>query len=339
MPTDRIPIAPLDGVAFCPTPLHRLDRLSAEFDAEIWIKRDDLTGLALGGNKARKLSYLASEARERNCDTLITAGAAQSNHARMTAAVAAMLGFKCHLVLAAPQDQTGNALLDRLFGAEIHWAPGNDWKLLSDEVRRVCDEVLSVGGRPLEIPLGGATPVGCFGYVAAMAEIARQAGDAGIDFSRIIFASGTGGTHAGLLAGRELLGVPAPRLHAVAVAQPDALPKIVASLAERTAAACGSDASWAEEEVFVDARYWGGTYGEATQGGLDAIGLLATLEGILLDPVYSGKAAHGLIEMINSGEIDRSEPVLFLHTGGAPALFSSAFSGVVTAITTEDRDL
>lgn len=335
MPAVRIPLTPLEGIAFSPTPVHRLNRLSAEFDAEVWIKRDDLTGLALGGNKARKLAYLAAEALKNKCDTLITAGAAQSNHARMTAAMAAMLGFRCHLVLAAPQDMTGNALLDRLFGAEIHWAPGSDWKLLSAEVERVSEEVSSRGGRPLEIPMGGATPVGCFGYAAAMREISEQSNDVEVSFAKIVFASGTGGTHAGLLAGGELIEAPPSELHAIAVAQPDALPKIVASLANRTAEACGVETSWTEDEVIVDARYWGGTYGEATPGGLDAIDRFASLEGILLDPVYSGKAAHGLIEMLKTDEIDRGEPVLFLHTGGAPALFSAAFSEVVASIRTE----
>lgn len=331
----RIPLAPLEGIAFGPTPLHRLSRLSAELDAEVWIKRDDLTGLALGGNKARKLAYLAAEALDKGCDNLITAGAAQSNHARMTAAAAAILGFGCHLVLAGPEDATGNALLDRLFGAEIHWAPGSDWKLLSDMITEVSEGISSRGGRPLEIPLGGATPVGCFGYADAMREISKQSNDAGVSFAKIVFASGTGGTHAGLLAGGELADASPLELHAIAVAQPDALPKIVASLANRTADACGAKASWSAEKIFVDARYWGGTYGEATRGGLDAIGLFATLEGILLDPVYSGKAAHGLIDMLRNGEIDRKEPVLFLHTGGAQALFSTAFSESVAAITAE----
>lgn len=307
-------------------------------DAEIWIKRDDLTGLALGGNKARKLAYLAAEALEQKCDTLITAGAAQSNHARMTAATAAILGLKCHLVLATPQDMTGNALLDQLFGAEIHWRPGSDWKLLSGEVERISEVVASMGGRPFEIPMGGATPVGCFGYVTAMREISKQSSDIGVSFTKIVFASGTGGTHAGLLAGSELVDMPTPGIHAIAVAQPYALPKIVASLASRTAEACGAEVSWTEDEVHVDARYWGGTYGAITSGGVDAIDLFATLEGILLDPVYSGKAAHGLIEMLKTDEIDRDEPVLFLHTGGAPALFSAAFFDVVTSSRTGVRD-
>lgn len=335
MPPGRIPLTPLEGIAFSPTPLHRLNRLSTSIAADVWIKRDDLTGLALGGNKARKLAYLAAEALQQKCDTLITAGAAQSNHARMTAAAAAMLGLDCHLVLAGPKDVTGNALLDHLFGAEIHWAPGSDWKLLSEEVKRVSNEVSLRGGRPLEIPMGGATPVGCFGYAAAMREISEQSTDAGVRFTKIVFASGTGGTHAGLLAGGELLDAPPPELHAIAVAQPDALPRIVASLANRTAEACGIESSWAESDVHVDARYWGGTYGAATSGGLDAIDEFATLEGILLDPVYSGKAAHGLMEMLKTGEINREEPLLFLHTGGAPALFSEAFSAKVAEVTAE----
>lgn len=315
---------PLCNIAFTPTPLHRLDRLSEKLEREIWVKRDDLTGLALGGNKARKLAYLAADALHSGYDTLVTAGAAQSNHARMTAAAAATLGLKCHLVLAGPEDSTGNALLDRILGATIHWAPRSDWEVLWEMVKTVAAELSAGGLSPMAIPLGGATPIGCFGYVDAMAELAGQSAALGIAFDRVIFASGTGGTHAGLLAGRSLTGESAVELHAIAVAQPDNLPGIVASLATRTATACNSETTFLEDDVRVDARYWGGEYGSATPGGLEAIEVFATTEGLLLDPVYSGKAAHGLIDMCGSDEIRASERIVFLHTGGAPSLFSTA---------------
>lgn len=312
------------GIAFTPTPFGRLDRLSSELNRDLYIKRDDLTGLAFGGNKARKLAYLVGEALRAGADTLVTAGAAQSNHARMTAAAARIAGLDCVLVLGGSGDQTGNALIDQVLGAEIRWAGSTDWDLLTTLVDQEAERLGAQGRRAHKIPVGGATPVGCLGYVDAARELGSDIANLGDSVWRVVFASGSGGTHAGLIAGFAGGG---PRLYSVAVAQPDELPRIVSKLATKTAALLGEPVTYEAADVEVDSRFWGGHYGDETPASLDAIRLFARTEGILLDPVYTGKAAAGLIEMCRSGEIGNDEKVIFLHTGGAPSLFASAFMG------------
>ncbi len=318
-------------IAITPTPMIEAPNLARLLGGpRIFIKRDDMTGLAFGGNKARKLAYLVGEAIAAGAGTLVTAGAAQSNHARMTAAAARAAGLDCHLVLAGTGDRSGNALLDVILGAEIHWAGEAPWDELNKRVEQLSAELASEGQLPYPIPMGGATPVGCLGYVDAADELAAQCAGAGIAHATVVFASGTGGTHAGLLAGiSAIAGENRDRarlaLHAIAVAQPADLPAAVAHLAMRASALMGSDRAWSAADAPTDDRFWGGSYGESTAGSLAAIRLFASTEGILLDPVYTGKAADGLIEMCHSGELG-DHPVVFLHTGGAPALFADAYS-------------
>lgn len=248
-----------------------------------------------------------------------------------------MAGLDCHLVLGGPPDATGNALIGRILGAEIHWNPGDDWEELNRAVQELSESLEASGRKPLGIPMGGATPVGCLGYLDAEHELAGQLTGEGVDSARVVFASGTGGTHAGLLAGGAVRGTtaqggggPQLTLHACSVADPTGLDEKVARLATATATSAGCEAAWSATDVAVDSRWWGGCYGEPTAGAMEAIELLASLEGILLDPVYTGKAAAGLVSLCRTGEIGGDEAVVFLHTGGAPALFASAYSGLFT---------
>ncbi|WP_082405914.1 D-cysteine desulfhydrase family protein [Microbacterium sp. No. 7] len=322
-------VAPRGGpsLVVAPTPLQPLHRLRTELGdrgPRLWIKRDDLTGLALGGNKARKLRYLVADARAAGADTLVTVGAAQSNHARQTAAAAAAAGLDAVLVLRVPPGASaayrasGNVLLDRLFGARL---------VLVDETpddphpeRAAADAVVAEltarGRRPYLIPSGGSTAVGALGYVEAFAEIA----EAEPAFDAIVLATGSGGTQAGLLAGAALADG-AARIEAVAVS-PDAdeLGADVERLAVETLALLGAQTT--PPAVRIDAGFVGPGYGVVTDAGIEAIGLFARTEGIVLDPVYTGKAAAALIDGIRSGRFDADDDVLFLHTGGAPALFA-----------------
>lgn len=324
MLTGHLPRIPL---AFLPTPLAPLPRLSASLGGpELWIKRDDQTGLAGGGNKTRKLEYLAAAARAEGAGTLITGGAPQSNHCRQTAAAAARLGLRAVLVLGGPPvAATGNLLLDQLLGAELVWA--------GDEPRdRVMQATLererAAGRKPYLIPYGGSNPIGASAYVAAVEELAAQLQTLDLPpFDRIVFASSSGGTHAGLALGARALDMPSQVL-GISVDKPELELKgeIVARLAGETAAFLGLDYTFGAADIQADAGYLGGGYGVMGAPEAEAIRLLARTEGILLDPVYTARAAAGLIDLIRSGAITRGERVLFWHTGGAPALFTPAYA-------------
>jgi len=297
-----------------PTPLDEAPRLSAEVGARILVKRDDLTGLALVGNKARKLDFLMREALDRGCDTVVTTGGQQSNFCRMTAAACAKLGLKCILVLGgdAPKRDSGNVLLDRLFGAEVHFAGTEDWAALEDEVRRRAE---AIGPNAYHMPVGGATPVGALAYVHAADELLAQM-PAPPDW--VVLADGSGGTHAGLLAGfpREV------RILGIDVSRPATpLSVIVPRLAAKTAALAGRPEPPAEVIV---ADHTGPKYASITNEARDAVRLAARTEALLLDPVYTGKAMAGLIAAVNRGQI--SGTIVFWHTGGAVALFADEFA-------------
>ncbi|MDP9235968.1 MAG: D-cysteine desulfhydrase family protein [Chloroflexota bacterium] len=302
-------------MAYVPTPLDEAPRLSAELGIRLLVKRDDLTGLALGGNKARKLDYLLKDAIEKECDTLVTAGGAQSNFCRMTAAAAARYGMACHLVLSgdAPARDSGNLVLDRLFGAELHFAGSDDWSVLEADVKRMAAEL---GPKAYPMPIGGATPVGALSYVAAAEELLSQM-DAPPDW--VVLADGSGGTHAGLLAG-----LPASvRVLGIDVSRPTTpLSVSVPKLAARTAALAGREAPLGE---VIIADHCGPKYASITEECREAVRLAARLEGLVLDPVYTGKAMAGLIAAARDGRIGGT--VVFLHTGGAVALFADEFAG------------
>ena len=310
---------PRVSLANLPTPVQELPRLSRALGRSIWIKRDDLTGLALGGNKTRKLELLCADALKRKADTLITGGAPQSNHCRQTAAAAAKLGLRCLLVLSGqsqPPD-TGNLLIDSLVGAELVWA---DDKPRDQAMQETFDRERSEGRNPYLIPYGGSNPLGAAAYALAMLELKSQK----VIPDWIIFPSSSAGTQTGLILGAELFQLPG-HVYGVSV-DLEARPlreKISALLAE-TVRAFGGTESFPSESILIDDRFLGGGYGKVGMLEREAIHLFAREEGILLDPVYTGRAAGGMLEMIRRNEISPSETVLFWHTGGIPAIWAYA---------------
>ncbi len=310
----RVPLAQL------PTPVHPLERLTAELSGpQLWIKRDDLTGFALGGNKVRKLEYLLAAAQSEGAHTLITAGAVQSNHCRQTAAAAARYGFESVLVLEGdePEQTTGNLLLDELFGAEIVWAGKAN---LEEALRLVQESAAAKGQRPFLIPVGGSSPLGALAYAEAMAEFLQQ----GVEADRIVLATSSGGTLAGLLAGAELHGYPG-RITGIRIGEHRGSEREnLTDLVRETAGLLGQDLRIDPATIDLREDYLGPGYGVLTELERGAIELFARLEGILLDPVYTGRAAGGMLDLIQRGEIGSQERVLFWHTGGTPALFAYA---------------
>lgn len=317
-------------IVHLPTPLEPLDRLSAALEGpRIWIKRDDCTGLATGGNKARKLEFLMADAIQRGADTIVTSGATQSNHARQTAAFAARLGLKCKLVLEErikPGDagfrNNGNALLDRLTGAEIHFVPpGTETSPLMSEIARDCS---ASGGTPYVIPVGGSNPVGTMGYVHAARELNAQAAELQLEIGEVVLASGSAGTQAGLLVGFRACDLNAP-VWGVSVGRPkESLEPIVLNLAQETTALAGADMTIAPEDVLVSSEFVGQGYGLPTVEAIEAIELTARHEGIMLDPVYTGKAMAGLVHRIRQGIYKPGQNIVFWHTGGVAGLFAYA---------------
>jgi D-cysteine desulfhydrase family pyridoxal phosphate-dependent enzyme len=332
----RVPRTPL---ATLPTPLHDAVRLRIALGGpakapRILIKRDDLTGLALGGNKARKLEFLIADAVAQGAGVLITTGATQSNHARMTAAAACIAGLECHLVLtsrgAAPPLQ-GNLLLDRIYGATVHHvtAPADPRLALgSDEaqVREVESSLRAMGKRPYVIAVGGSSAVGTLGYTLATAELAEQLSAAGATPSRVYYASGSRGTQAGLTLGAKACGLPY-RLHGVAVSagEPDKTYRAFHA-ANGAAEILGIPTRVELGDLFTDSGFIGEGYGIPTPECLEAIAVLARTEGILVDPCYTGKALAGLIAHVRAGELAPDDTVVFLHTGGAPGMFTAEFA-------------
>jgi D-cysteine desulfhydrase len=324
---------PRYSLAFLPTPLHPLARLDAwlaeqGIAAEIWIKRDDQTGLALGGNKTRKLEFLLADALRKGADTLITTGAVQSNHCRQTAAAAANARLECHLVLGgqAPAAPNGNLLLDMLLGAELHWTSREN---RINRLMELEDELRAAGKRPYFITYGGSDPVGASGYAVALEEVLAQAHALGTTFDAIVFASSSGGTHAGLVAGSWALGSEAAVLGVSIDEAEAALREKVAALATETALLTGFPRMFAPEDVAATADYLGGGYGVVGSLEREAVSLMARAEGILLDPVYTGRAFGGLLDILRRSpeRLTRGTArprILFWHTGGAPALFAYA---------------
>jgi D-cysteine desulfhydrase len=333
--TAHLPRYPL---AFLPTPLQPLPRLSKLLASnlqppastfQLLIKRDDQTGLATGGNKTRKLEFLVADALALGCDTLITVGATQSNHCRQTAAAAARAGLKCHLVLGGepPAQANGNLLLDVLFGAELHWTPREN---RLNRLAELTDELRTAGCRPYPITYGGSDPVGACGYAAALEELHEQVADLGLQVAAIVIPSSSSGTHAGLVAGAWALGWDAP-IVGVSIDELQAdLQAKVADLATATATRLGRPHTFAADDITVDAGYLGDGYGVVGDLEREAISLMARTEGILLDPVYTGRAFGGLLDMLQRPEGFRkpfgshARNIVFWHTGGTPALFAYA---------------
>jgi len=313
---------PRVSIAHLPTPLEPLPRLTAQLGGPaLWIKRDDQTGLATGGNKARKLEFLVADAQTRGADTLITGGAGQSNHARQTAAAAAKFGLPCTLVLrgAEPPQMQGNLLLDWLLGARVVWAGSQP---LAEVMAQVAEDLQKAGHRPYVVPYGGSNPIGASGYVAAMEELLAQCAQRDLHFDHIVFASSSGGTQAGLVVGARALGYEG-RILGISVDEPaGALRRKLAGLATATAGHLGLELTFAPEDFAVDDGYLGGGYGVVGDLEREALRTLACMEGVLLDPVYTGRAFGGLLDLIRQGVFRPDERVLFWHTGGTAAVFA-----------------
>ncbi len=312
-------------MATLPTPLHKLERLSAALNGpDIYIKRDDLTGLAFGGNKTRKLEYLVANAIEYGATHLITEGGIQSNHVRQTAAAANLAGMKSHLVLQS-DDPTpplqGNYLLDDILGATCHVVSPETSS--GEKMQEVAELVRSEGGEPYLIPSGGSTPIGALGYASAILEINTHLWDLGIAVDHLYFTSGSGGTQAGIVVGNMLYGSSYDaRGFSSSPTTPGARFEKIQHLAAATCDLVDAPFSIDGDDIILNFSQAGEGYGVPTAECLEAIQLLARTEGILLDPVYTGKAFAGMIADITSGILTPQESVLFLHTGGTPALFA-----------------
>ena len=313
--------------AHLPTPLEPAPRLTHALGgpAMLWIKRDDCTGLAGGGNKTRKLEFLLGEALDQGADTLVTQGAVQSNHVRQTVAAASRFGLACEVILeertgskAADYVGSGNVLLDRLLGAGVRFVPGGTD--MNAELESTAAAVRQRGGRPYVIPGGGSNPVGALGYVDCAIEMVAQANAQGLKIDRIVTATGSAGTHAGLVAGLAVTGADIPVLGIGVRAPKETQEANVFKLARETAALFGQAERVTREMVVADCDYVGAGYGLIDEAVIDALKLAARTEGLLLDPVYSGKAMKGLIALSKAGAF-AGETVVFLHTGGAQGLF------------------
>ena len=301
-----------------PTPCHRLPRLGAELGiGDLWAKRDDLTSLDVGGNKARKLEYLCAAALAAGCDVMVTGGATQSNHCRMTAAAAAVAGLGAVLVLGGdpPDVVEGNVVLDRLFDAELRFQGRVTPAHLEDRIVETCAELEAEGRRPYLVPLGGSSPLGALGYVDGAREIGTQVAGAPL----VVCAVGSGGTYAGLAVG---LGRH-DRVMGIDVEAIESAQEKVAALAEATATAAGIHPPAGEPRL--DTSQVGSGYGLPAEATREAITLAARHEGLVLDPVYSGKAMAGLAAACRDGQVDDGRPVVFLCSGGSPALFTHRF--------------
>ncbi|WP_411287088.1 D-cysteine desulfhydrase, partial [Phenylobacterium sp.] len=311
------------------TPLEPLPRLTAALNAggdgpELWVKRDDCTGLAGGGNKTRKLEYLLGEAFAEDADTLVTQGAVQSNHVRQTAAVAARFGLACEVILeertgskAVDYTRSGNVQLDELLGAKVRRVPGGTD--MNAELAKTADEVRARGGKPYVIPGGGSNTIGALGYVECAFEIVADANAMGLEIDRIVTATGSAGTHAGLVAGLAVMGADIPVLGIGVRAPRDVQEANVFKLAQDTAELLGHRDRVTREMVVADCDYVGAGYGLIDDAVIEALKLAARTDALLLDPVYTGKAMKGLIALSKAGRF-AGETVVFLHTGGAQGL-------------------
>lgn len=309
------------------TPLTRLDRLGAALGLNLYIKRDDIGATGGGGNKLRKLEFILARALEQGCDTLITFGALQSNHARLTAAVAARFGLACHLILNRKVPRSGphyegggNLVLDSLFGATLHILPADDDPLAYCEGLKA--DLGKQGGKPYVVPFGGSDALGAIGYIACIQEIMEQAGEEDIAIDHLVHASGSGGTQAGLILGA--------RMHAAAfdiqgisvLHTAQNLAPIVQNIVDEACPFVGMAPGADDMPVQIDDRFVGKGYGLMNADVREALALMAGTEGIVLDPVYTGKAFSGLIKRAHEGLYKKGSTVVFVHTGGLPGLFA-----------------
>lgn len=307
-----------------PTPLDRAPRLSEELGVDLLLKRDDLIGIGAGGNKLRKLEFIVAAARKEGATALITTGGAQSNHARLTAAVAARFGLKCYLRLKgqAPAGDVGNVLLDKLFGADLDFWDEPDYNIVNQRMAKLAAELRGKGEHPVTVPLGGATPEGTLGYALAFAEILSQAAATGRPPDYVVLAAGTGSTQAGLLLGAKLSGA-ATRVIGVSVSWAKEI--LAAEVTRHVTAAAkrlGIDLALKADDVWIAEGYVGPGYAKPSPLGRAALTRVARREGVLLDSTYTAKGMSGAIDLIEKGVIPRGSRVVFVHTGGTPELYT-----------------
>lgn len=312
-------------LAFLPTPIHELKNLSALLGSpRILIKRDDQTGLAFGGNKTRKLEFVVAEAIRQGADTLLTTGAAQSNHCRQTAAAACAAGLRCELILAGkkPERLQGNFFLDHLFKAQLHWQSAS---ATEQELERLADVLRSEGYQPYIIPIGASNALGSLGYVYAMQELQEQMQTQHLSIDHIVFASCSGGTQAGMVLGSALTHFQG-KILGIDIAPVSQFGNIyeehLARLSNKAVEKLNIKKQFAPRDFSVNYDYLGEGYAIVGDLEREAIHLLAEKEGILLDPIYTGRAFGGLLDLIRSKHFSTNETILFWHTGGAPALFA-----------------
>lgn len=314
-------------LGFFPTPLHKLENLDKDYpDYQFFIKRDDQTGLALGGNKTRKLEYLFQDALNKGCDTVITLGAPQSNHCRQTAAAATKLGIECHLLLREPKPEfcNGNYFLDKLLGANIHWFEADKMQERQNELKA---KLKLKGRKPYLIPIGGSDAVGVLGYVRAMDELKRQSVNLSSPINYIVFASCSGGTHSGMVLGAKYFDLNT-KIVGINIAKDDssenALKDHIIKISNEAARFIHSDIKVTTKDITLIKGYDEAGYGVLTEMEQKAISTLSLKEGIILDPVYSGRAFAGLLDMLTKNYFKKGSTILFWHTGGAPANFHYA---------------
>ncbi len=321
--------SPRLSLAHLPTPLEPMPRLTAALDGpQLWVKRDDCTGLGLGGNKVRKLEFALADAIEHGADTVIGVGVPQSNAVRQLAAAAAKVGLRCHLVLLegrvpgveAEYARTGNALLDHLFGASVETLP---WT--ADAVAHMAgraEQLGADGAKPYVVPYGVSSAIGALGYSAMVVELAAQIRDAGLNVEAVVLAAGSGGTQGGMVVAVEEI---SPDLRVIGIdvdAEPDRVRSDVLRVGGELAGLAGIDAAVVADRTEVVGGYAGLGYGIPTPQMVEAVRTAARTEGLVLDPVYTGKAFAGFLDLVRSGEFDPGREVVFLHTGGSPALFA-----------------
>lgn len=330
---------PRMNFAHLPTPIEELPRLSEALGGpRLLIKRDDQTGLAFGGNKTRKLEFLVAEAREQGAKTLISGGAMQSNHCRQTAAAAARFGFDCILVLSGeiPEHASANLLLDQMFGAEIVTVADRAYR--DQALQETFDKAAAKGRKPYLVPYGGSSPTGALGYAFAMEELVNQMRTpsflktrsselGGLDW--IVFGTSSGGTHAGLVLGQRVFGFKGKILGISIDESEEWLKSHVSKLASDASEKMGERIEFTPADVMANADYCGAGYGVLTDAEREAVKLFAKYEGLLLDPVYTGRAAAGMIDLIRKGFFKKDETVLFWHTGGQPALFADKYANKI----------
>jgi len=312
--------------AHLPTPIEELPRLTEYLSGpKILVKRDDQTGLAFGGNKTRKLEFLVAEALEQGAKMLITGGALQSNHCRQTAAAAARFGLDCTLVLNGemPAQSSANLLLDQLFGAEIVTVADRAYR--DQTLQETFDKATAAGRRPYLVPYGGSSPTGALGYAYAVEEFMKQ----NVKVDWIVFGTSSGGTHAGLVLGQRAFGYQGKVL-GISIDEPEEWLKTrVSTLASDAGEKMGERIDFTGDDILANEEYCRAGYGVLTEAERESVKLFAKYEGVLLDPVYTGRAAAGMIDLIRKGFFKKEETVLFWHTGGQPALFAEKYANKV----------